>query len=259
MIISSTNIDVREQYSIFDASSPRLDVKQRRDEAEVARSGRYGSAMSAAIVAGALHAGAIVWLSNLPASEPRSAAVPLPMIALELASPPSPRAPAAAPPMPKSPDVPVKREVAKQAIKPKPKRPMPKPLAEKAQPIEKTHIPEEVQPAPVQPLVQNHDAPSSPVSETYVPPKTGMAYMNNPKPVYPMEARRQHLEGLVVLKVFVSAEGMAERVRIERSSGHDVLDDSALSAVREWRFVPAKRGHLPEAGWATVPINFSLG
>lgn len=257
MIFPSTSINVREPYYFFEVSSPRLEVKQRHDPAAVPRSCRFGSATSAVLVATVLHVGAIAWLSHLPASEPRVASVPLPMIALELTSPPSPAEPAVAPPMSKTPDVPVKREVRKQADKPKPKHLTPKPMAEKAQPVEKPAI-AEAQPSATQQQVQNHSAPASPASESYIPPKTNMAYMNNPKPVYPMEARRQHLEGMVVLKVFVSAEGMAEKVRVERSSGHGVLDDSALSAVREWRFIPAKRGDSPEAGWATVPINFSL-
>ncbi|MGH8475705.1 MAG: energy transducer TonB, partial [Methylococcales bacterium] len=42
------------------------------------------------------------------------------------------------------------------------------------------------------------------------------------------------------------------------SSGHEVLDEAALNAVRRWRFVPAKRAGVAQASWATVPIEFEL-
>ncbi|MGH8556373.1 MAG: energy transducer TonB, partial [Methylococcales bacterium] len=80
--------------------------------------------------------------------------------------------------------------------------------------------------------------------------------MNNPKPVYPRIARRRYCEGLVLLRVFVTAQGHCGKVSVNRSSGHEVLDEAALNAVRRWRFVPAKRAGVAQASWATVPIEF---
>jgi protein TonB len=37
------------------------------------------------------------------------------------------------------------------------------------------------------------------------------------------------------------------------------LDDAALAAVQNWRFVPAKRGSVAVEGWVNVPIEFKLG
>jgi periplasmic protein TonB len=91
-----------------------------------------------------------------------------------------------------------------------------------------------------------------------VPADSNAAYLNNPKPEYPLLARQRHWQGTVLLRVYVGANGQAQSVAVARSSGHEVLDESALEAVREWRFVPAKRGDIAEASWATVPIVFEL-
>jgi protein TonB len=75
---------------------------------------------------------------------------------------------------------------------------------------------------------------------------------------YPAEARRRGWQGEVVLRVEVSAEGRADAVAILRSSGHAVLDEAALAAVRLWRFRPATRGGVPVAAPADVPVRFRL-
>jgi protein TonB len=83
-------------------------------------------------------------------------------------------------------------------------------------------------------------------------------YLNNPPPSYPPLAARQHWEGTVVLHIRVLANGRAEAVEIQKSSGHEALDDEAVKTVRTWSFVPSKRGETPIDGWATVPIEFKL-
>jgi protein TonB len=83
-------------------------------------------------------------------------------------------------------------------------------------------------------------------------------YGYNPKPVYPGIARRHHWEGQVTLRVHVSADGTSASVRVQRSSGHEELDESAVVAVKKWRFIPAKRGDTPVSSSVLVPIVFNL-
>ena len=71
-------------------------------------------------------------------------------------------------------------------------------------------------------------------------------------------AKRRQWEGRVGLKVQVLANGSAGAVSVETTSGHEILDQAALEAVRKWRFVPAKRGGQPIDSWVKVPINFNL-
>jgi protein TonB len=91
-----------------------------------------------------------------------------------------------------------------------------------------------------------------------VPPRFDAAYLDNPAPIYPAAAKRAAEEGRVLLRVLVSADGHAQSVEIARTSGSDRLDQSALEAVRKWRFVPARRGDANVAAYVNVPIVFSL-
>lgn len=75
---------------------------------------------------------------------------------------------------------------------------------------------------------------------------------------YPRRARRRGLEGVVELRILVGATGEVERAVVERSSGHDVLDEAAKSGVARWRFEPALRDGKPVAAWIRRTIRFRL-
>jgi len=90
------------------------------------------------------------------------------------------------------------------------------------------------------------------------PPHFNVSYLNNPRPNYPPFARRLGLEGVVLLRVEVSARGTAENIVIAQSSGTSVLDEEAMRAVKAWTFVPARRGQTPIAHAVEVPIRFQL-
>jgi len=90
----------------------------------------------------------------------------------------------------------------------------------------------------------------------YSPPDHTAAYLNNSKLFYPAATRERGVEGVVVLKVLVSAEGHPLIMKIEQSSGHPMLDTAALWSMEEWRFEPARRhGHAVEA-LVEIPIHF---
>lgn len=84
------------------------------------------------------------------------------------------------------------------------------------------------------------------------------AYRSNPAPAYPTQSRRHRQEGAVLLGVEVSSDGRATRVEVEVSSGHSLLDEAALKAVRRWRFEPARLGDRPVDSRVQVPIRFQL-
>ncbi len=109
-----------------------------------------------------------------------------------------------------------------------------------------TPEPPRAQPAPV--------VAPAPVS----PPRSDAAYLSNPKPQYPLAARRRGDQGTVLVRVLVTADGLAARVSLEKSSGHPALDEAALTAVRSWRFVPAQQGGRAVESPYTVPVVFKL-
>ncbi len=85
------------------------------------------------------------------------------------------------------------------------------------------------------------------------------AHGSNPKPPYPIAARRLGQQGVVMLEVVVKPDGQAGEVRVRKSSGHQMLDDSAVQTVRErWRFIPAKRNGQPIEATVTFPVRFQL-
>ena len=83
-------------------------------------------------------------------------------------------------------------------------------------------------------------------------------YLRNPPPKYPAESRKLREEGVVLLKVAVTAEGRAADVQLQRSSGFARLDEAALKAVRRWEFNPARVGATAVACAVEVPVRFGL-
>jgi len=90
------------------------------------------------------------------------------------------------------------------------------------------------------------------------PPSFSAAYLRNPAPRYPLAARRAGEQGTVTLKVLVGSDGLPRRVTIDKTSGSARLDTAALDAVKQWRFVPARRGATPIDSWVLVPVVFRL-
>lgn len=90
------------------------------------------------------------------------------------------------------------------------------------------------------------------------PPGFAPGSADNPLPRYPSAARRRGIEGTVTLAVRVSAQGLADGVTIDRSSGSTLLDEAARDAVRRWRFRPARLRGEPVEGSVAVPITFRL-
>jgi TonB family protein len=83
-------------------------------------------------------------------------------------------------------------------------------------------------------------------------------YAQNPKPVYPQEAREKGYQGKVLLRVEVLANGRVGQVALKKSSGCEALDRSALAAVKGWRFIPARKGEVAVPVWVIIPIKFQL-
>ena len=84
------------------------------------------------------------------------------------------------------------------------------------------------------------------------------AGLQNAPAKYPERARQMDWQGRVVLKVQVLPNGSAGSVLIAESSGHELLDDSALEAVRKWKFIPAKKDGIAVESYVNVPVNFKL-
>lgn len=78
------------------------------------------------------------------------------------------------------------------------------------------------------------------------------------EPLYPASAIRGGDEGTVILLVQVLENGRVGEVRLERSSGHAKLDESAMREARRWKLIPGTRDGVPVVLWKQIPITFRL-
>jgi TonB family protein len=83
-------------------------------------------------------------------------------------------------------------------------------------------------------------------------------YGSNPLPVYPSLARKMGHEGLVLLAAEILSDGRVGHLVVKKSSGFPSLDQSALDAVRRWKFIPAKWMGKAVSAWVDVPVKFRL-
>lgn len=134
---------------------------------------------------------------------------------------------------------------------PTPKIPLPKaPPSERALQVE--------QQSPPQETVQQPVKPAEPAPTTVSLPQADANHLNNPAPVYPAQSKRLNEVGTVILEVLVRADGSAGEVRLKTSSGFKRLDDAAVRAVKNWHFVPAKRGGEAIDFTYDLPVEFTL-
>jgi protein TonB len=127
-------------------------------------------------------------------------------------------------------------------------------------PLSTAPVQDAAAPAPA-PVVRSVPAPPPAPAVVETPatqPLFAADYLRNPKPRYPLLSRRMGEEGLVTLRVLVTAAGEPRQVELKESCGFPRLDQAAQDVVRSWRFVPAKRGESPVDAWVVVPIRFTL-
>ncbi len=145
-------------------------------------------------------------------------------------------------------------------------KPTPAPVQKEA-PKEKTPPPSKDKDAPAIPVPaqgqQLSAQPAAPSSGGVASAPTAdadykAAYLQNPKPPYPPLAFRARIEGKVVLIAEVQPDGRAGQVRILESSGNEMLDQSALTTVRQWKFTPARKDGVIITQAVRIPITFSL-
>lgn len=78
-----------------------------------------------------------------------------------------------------------------------------------------------------------------------------------PQPVYPEEARRDEIEGIVVVRFGIGTDGRPCGTRIE-ASDNAALDVASLQATLHSRFIPARSDGHAVAIEVQIPIRYSL-
>jgi len=76
------------------------------------------------------------------------------------------------------------------------------------------------------------------------------------QPKYPMEAKKKKIQGTVVLNVKIGKDGTVEDLKV--ASGPKELQQSALVAVRQWRWRPYEVDGKAAPVETKVQITYSL-
>ena len=76
-------------------------------------------------------------------------------------------------------------------------------------------------------------------------------------PVYPPDAKKNPVNGVVVLRTIINESGVPEDVQVVKSLRAD-YDQSAVDAVREWRYSPYLLNGVPTKVEANIQINYQI-
>ncbi|MDD1779695.1 energy transducer TonB [Enterovibrio sp. ZSDZ35] len=175
-------------------------------------------------------------LKPKPETKPETKKV-VPKPVKELVEQPKKKDPTPTPPKPK-------KEVKKQEVVEK--KPEPKEEPKEKQPEEKKQdVTSDVQ--------MNQAKDNAPV---LVDRPTFKVRPSQPK--YPRIAKRKGMQGTVLIEVWLDEKGVQTKQAIVQSSGFDVLDEAAMSAVKKWRFNGHEENGVPLAHRVKIPVRFNL-
>jgi protein TonB len=80
----------------------------------------------------------------------------------------------------------------------------------------------------------------------------------NPSFVYPVMANVYGVEGKLIVRVQVLADGTPGQMLLKQSSGNGILDRDAKEQLARWRFNPARKNGQAVTAWVDVPVTYRL-
>jgi protein TonB len=152
---------------------------------------------------------------------------------------------------------------------PPPPAEQPEPVPEvKVEPrvVVPTPIVQALAPPPPPVAVTTRPTPPKPAAAVAAPPPAGPVAIGDlgerliegRPPHYPMESRRRHEEGTVVLRLVIGTDGRVRQISVAQSSGFERLDRAALHAVRDWRWQPMMTDGRPVEVRGLYSMPFTL-
>ena len=76
------------------------------------------------------------------------------------------------------------------------------------------------------------------------------------KPVYPPLAKQARIQGVVILEAVIGKDGSISEIRVV--SGHPLLTQAAIDAVKQWRYKPTLLNGEPVEVVTTITVNFAF-
>jgi protein TonB len=86
---------------------------------------------------------------------------------------------------------------------------------------------------------------------------TAASIISQTRPAYPALARQARIQGTVVLHAIIDKDGKVAQMEI--ISGHPLLVQSALEAVKQWRYKPTQLNGDPVEVDTTIQVTFTMG
>jgi len=100
-------------------------------------------------------------------------------------------------------------------------------------------------------------AASAPTSSLAIPTEElAKKLVSKVNPAYPIEAKKERVQGEVWLAVNVNTRGEVDNVQIQR--GHPLLVRAAVDSVRQWKYAPYLKDGVAVPVSSTVYVNFAL-
>ena len=92
-----------------------------------------------------------------------------------------------------------------------------------------------------------------------IPPgSAGPKLIGGQGPIYPPEAKAQHLAGVVKLQAIIDTDGNVTELTLI-SSTDPIFVDAAMAAVRRWKYIPYAVNGVPVTVQTNITVNFSFG
>lgn len=89
---------------------------------------------------------------------------------------------------------------------------------------------------------------------------TQLPYLiSNPVPIkYPRWALRQGWQGDISIAIEIKKDGTVGRTKVMKSTGHNILDETATKAVQSWKFHPAMKNGEIIVTCIQIPVRFQI-
>jgi len=113
-----------------------------------------------------------------------------------------------------------------------------------------------VAPPPPPPPPPPASSPDTPARVRLAPNDAAARVVHYVSPVYPELAKQARVQGSVVLQAFIGRDGSVTDLKL--ISGHPLLTQPALDAVRQWMYKPYLLNGEPVAVETQVTVNFTL-
>jgi len=102
------------------------------------------------------------------------------------------------------------------------------------------------------PIVVKERVAETTVNSELIKPKL----LTKVQPDYPPVAARSNIKGNVTVNLFINFEGIVKKVKMEDSSGSEILDSATIAYSEKLKFLPAQVNGNPQSVWMKMTFRY---